>query len=310
MKEKDLFYQSKFEYYHKMGIWTIILSALASTTYWISDCQLFGRIAWETLFPRTFILIPLVFYIFLSRKTNNYKIMVPVSYGMLHGIMWCTIWAIYYLPIKQHANEGFIIMHLMFIAYGMCAPRRWSAFFHSLLIADILISYPINRYEEIGLMMSLGIPALVGIELILIIIENSYAEQYYMKNELENAVYHDQLTQAYSRNMMGELCQRGTNFLKMEKAGVLLVDIDFFKKINDSFGHDVGDKVLIQLVESIRSCIRGADYVFRWGGEEFVILLPSCNVEKSCFIAEKIREKVEQTEHQHRSVLIRGWRLS
>ncbi len=294
---KEIFYQSKYDYFRKMGVWAVILSCLASTTYWVSDCQLFGRIAWETLLPRTFILLPLSVYVPLSRRITDYRLMVPFSYAILHGIMWCTIWAIYYLPIKQHANEGFIIMHLMFLAYGFCAPKRWSTFFHSLLIADILISYPFNRYESIGLMMTLGIPALVGIELILMILENTYAEQYSVKNELKRAMLHDQLTGAYNRNKMAELCEWGTNVLSVERAGVLLIDIDFFKRINDGFGHDAGDQVLVQLVGLIRDCIRESDIVVRWGGEEFVVLLFGCNKERSAYIAENIRKRVEEADN-------------
>lgn len=58
-KERSIFFQSKFNYYKKFNTWVIIISSLTSLTYFFSDCQLFSRIAWETLLPRTFILLPL-----------------------------------------------------------------------------------------------------------------------------------------------------------------------------------------------------------------------------------------------------------
>lgn len=294
--EKDKledFYQSKYNYYRGMGICTVIISVLASTTYWISDCQLFNRVAIETLLPRLFMLIPLAIYLIVVKYVHNYKIMIPLSYMILHGIMWCTIWAIYYLPIKQHANEGFIIMHLMFITLGFCAPIKWSILFHSLLILDIIMSYPINHYESISLMLTLGIPALIAVEVVLFLMENVYADQYLMKNELERMTMYDQLTDAFNRNKMNELCIDNTKQLKFNNAGIMIMDIDFFKKVNDTYGHYEGDMVLKSLVKIIKSCIRDMDYVIRWGGEEFVVILPKSELNETKEVAEKIRKKAE-----------------
>lgn len=291
--ERDKFYQSKYEYYRVMSICTVIMSVLASTTYWISDCQLFGRLAFETLLPRLFMLFPLLLYMMTAKQTHNYKIMVPLSYIILHGIMWCTIWAIYYLPIKQHANEGFIIMHVMFIAVGFCAPIKYSVFAHCMLIFDILITYPLNHYENIDLMLSLGIPVLVGVEVMLFYMEHAYTDQYRMKKELERMTMYDQLTGAFNRNKIAELCIDNTRQLKEKDTGIMLMDIDFFKKVNDTYGHSTGDDILKSLVTMIKLCIRHSDCVIRWGGEEFVVLLPECTLKELNEIAERIRKTVE-----------------
>ena len=82
-KERDKFYQSKYEYYRVMSVCTVIVSVLASTTYWISDCQLFGRIAYETLLPRLYMLFPLLLYLIAVKLTYNYRIMVTLSYIIL-----------------------------------------------------------------------------------------------------------------------------------------------------------------------------------------------------------------------------------
>ena len=66
-KTRQEFYQSKYEYYKLYSLVVIIGVCLASTTYWISDCELFGRVAWETLIPRTIILIPMFIYIILKK---------------------------------------------------------------------------------------------------------------------------------------------------------------------------------------------------------------------------------------------------
>jgi diguanylate cyclase (GGDEF)-like protein len=239
-------------------------------------------------------LLPLVVYLMIANKVRDYKIMVPLSYLMIHGIMWCTIWAIYYLPDRLHANEGFIIMHLMFVAVGFCAPIKWSVVSHALLIVDILVSYPINEYENIDLMMTLGIPALIAVEVMLYIMEKAYIDQYNIKKELQNLSFYDQLTNAYNRNKLKELCMDDTNILKLTNVVMIIMDIDFFKKVNDTYGHSAGDQVLKQLVTLLKINIREkTDYIIRWGGEEFVIILSDCNLIKATDIAERIRQTVE-----------------
>lgn len=77
---------------------------------------------------------------------------------------------------------------------------------------------------------------------------------------------------------------------------VLMVDIDHFKSVNDTFGHEVGDKVLKFLVNKIMDSIRIKDKVFRYGGEEFVILLPETSQDAAAKLAERIRKDVENSE--------------
>ncbi|MGE0709159.1 MAG: diguanylate cyclase [Planctomycetota bacterium] len=80
-----------------------------------------------------------------------------------------------------------------------------------------------------------------------------------------------------------------------EPLGVLLVDLDHFKKINDTHGHDVGDEVLKRVSSRIRRALRRDDYAARWGGEEFLILLPGSDVEGAVVAAEKVAEAIKGT---------------
>ena len=72
----------------------------------------------------------------------------------------------------------------------------------------------------------------------------------------------------------------------------IMVDIDLFKSINDSYGHAVGDEVIKYLAKTLKSATRGDDAVCRYGGEEFCMLLPNCDIEKTSIIAERIRHKI------------------
>jgi diguanylate cyclase (GGDEF)-like protein len=105
-------------------------------------------------------------------------------------------------------------------------------------------------------------------------------------------------TQALTDPMTGLLNRRAmTDVLDAYAAdgasvAVIAMDLDHFKRINDSFGHMTGDKVLIALAEVIRAGLRDQDRAFRVGGEEFIALLPTGSAEKACEIAERLRTAV------------------
>jgi diguanylate cyclase (GGDEF)-like protein len=84
---------------------------------------------------------------------------------------------------------------------------------------------------------------------------------------------------------------------------VIMLDIDHFKKINDEFGHLIGDKVLIDFAKLLKKCIRHCDIIGRWGGEEFLVLCSETELKDAIFVAERIRKAVKEhqfsSDHQH-----------
>ena len=113
-----------------------------------------------------------------------------------------------------------------------------------------------------------------------------------------NAANKDPLTGIGNRGAMNtslrreiELAHRHNRFL-----GMIMMDIDHFKKINDTYGHSVGDKFLQALVECTLGCIRISDMVFRYGGEEFIILLPETDSPGVLRLAKRVRRRVEKLE--------------
>lgn len=81
-----------------------------------------------------------------------------------------------------------------------------------------------------------------------------------------------------------------------EALSCLFIDADFFKKINDTYGHQTGDETLRQLASWVKAQLRESDHLARYGGEEFAVLLPNCDEALACQIAERIRQSVEQQQ--------------
>ncbi|MEA1987730.1 MAG: diguanylate cyclase [Pseudomonadota bacterium] len=106
----------------------------------------------------------------------------------------------------------------------------------------------------------------------------------------------DPLTELYNRYKFIELYT--TESVAMQQRNhamsVIMIDIDFFKKINDEHGHNIGDDVLKVTANTLKKPIRNVDIVCRWGGEEFVILLPTVDSEQAMIIAEKLRLAIEE----------------
>ncbi|AZR74595.1 hypothetical protein BBF96_15160 [Anoxybacter fermentans] len=101
----------------------------------------------------------------------------------------------------------------------------------------------------------------------------------------------DALTGLFNRRALTSWWQRVfPQILNTNKTlSVLMIDIDDFKKINDAYGHDVGDKVLKSVAGTIKKCIRRSDFVYRFGGEEFIVLLPESDINNAKKIAERVR---------------------
>jgi diguanylate cyclase (GGDEF)-like protein len=75
---------------------------------------------------------------------------------------------------------------------------------------------------------------------------------------------------------------------------LMMLDIDHFKRVNDTHGHDVGDQALVAVAEVLKNGVRSMDILARWGGEEFLVLLPETNMAGATLIAERIRQQVSQ----------------
>ena len=115
------------------------------------------------------------------------------------------------------------------------------------------------------------------------------------KKRIEELSVKDHLTQIYNRMKLDECLQ-----LEISRAdrysrplSIILIDIDHFKKVNDSFGHQIGDQVLVQVAKLLKKNVRDADIPGRWGGEEFLVICPETELIGVQALAEKLRQAVQ-----------------
>ncbi|MDA3847750.1 MAG: GGDEF domain-containing protein, partial [Vallitaleaceae bacterium] len=80
---------------------------------------------------------------------------------------------------------------------------------------------------------------------------------------------------------------------------IIIFDIDNFKNINDQYGHSNGDKVLVKLSEIVKHSIRECDVFCRWGGDEFILMLPESNLDNSYKVAEKIKLLISEADYEY-----------
>ncbi len=117
--------------------------------------------------------------------------------------------------------------------------------------------------------------------------------------ELEVLSNTDGLTKIFNRRHFMELLE--LEFIRAERyqsnLSYMMIDIDHFKRLNDTYGHLVGDRILVRIAETLKENLRKNDMVARYGGEEFAMLLPETNLKGALVVAERYRQRIESLEH-------------
>ena len=118
-----------------------------------------------------------------------------------------------------------------------------------------------------------------------------------LHTEFEYQASHDSLTQALTRRRMNDAC--ANELERCHRHGrhmaLLLIDLDHFKVVNDTWGHQAGDQVLVNFVKDVQTVLRQPDLLGRLGGEEFLVLLPETTMDEALAVAERIRESCART---------------
>lgn len=179
----------------------------------------------------------------------------------------------------------FLIGHSFFVLFNTLAV----AFYKGLIEPTYIASHGVG----IGIMLEALMLAFI-ISHRIKILEHIRASQ----DELKKQAITDPLTKLYNRRHFSAEAEHLLEMCKQQKLpmAVIIADIDHFKRINDTWGHAVGDQVLVKIAEVLRNCRRSRDLLARFGGEEFVILLPDSDAQQALLCAERIRRAVEITQ--------------
>lgn len=207
---------------------------------------------------------------------NNYKeaterfvfIRNILIFGTILGILFASIAAILLIrSIVRPLNKA--VTHFKHISEG-----------------NMNENISVSGQDEIGQVLS-GLAAMQGKLKILI-------------SDLDQLARTDELTGAWNRRRFEETVETEMDRLRRygQRLSLMILDVDHFKKINDLYGHSIGDQVLIDLSNTIRSSLRVSDSLTRWGGEEFIILCPNTTAETVSKLAERLRKEVSSIEFQ------------
>ncbi len=183
-------------------------------------------------------------------------------YGTLLGILFISISATLLIrSIVRPLNRA--VLHFKQIAKGNLDEK-----------------IPISSQDEIGQVLS-ELAAMQGKLKVMI-------------SELDQLASTDKLTGAWNRRRFEETVETEIDRLRRygQPLSLMILDVDHFKKINDDYGHPIGDQVLVDLSNTIRSSLRASDSLTRWGGEEFVILCPNTTASIVSKLAERLRKKI------------------
>jgi diguanylate cyclase (GGDEF)-like protein len=155
----------------------------------------------------------------------------------------------------------------------------------------------LERFVFFNASIFLGLTLVIG-WMLAVVLENSYRLAFHLEQALLRESRTDALTGAHNRRAMEE--QARQLLPGVQRSGrplsALMIDIDHFKRINDEHGHPVGDRAIRAVASCCQALLRGADRFGRWGGEEFLVLLPDAGIEQAIGTAERIREAVAGLE--------------
>ncbi|QAA30501.1 diguanylate cyclase [Clostridium manihotivorum] len=208
----------------------------------------------------------------------------------------------------SYIGEGFlaliIISMLIFLVNKVIKKERYSGvsllafiFIIATALNDVLVNNGVS-YSRYGFQIGMFMFAILETYVIAIRYSDEVAiiEKLKVENKIiyENSI-RDGLTKLYNRDYIDSILDIMIEDYKKynSKFSVLMIDVDFFKAINDKFGHPYGDEVLINVSKAIENSLRPTDYAGRYGGEEFIVILPNTNKEKAKEISETIRQNIK-----------------
>lgn len=245
-------------------------------------------------------------FFWLRKSKESYKTVAVLTIFMVMGAFTS---ALFYVPHDELRIIWFLIAATI---SHLIIGRNFGFLIVALSIIIVIGSnyfFPSINYSTLAL--STFVVTLVILSLILALydtrINSSEAKLLQQNDELNNLVNRDALTKIMSRRYFLDVANQYFNTASRNKTPIslLMLDIDHFKKINDNYGHHIGDKMLILFAEKIEDLLRQSDIFGRIGGEEFGIILYETDIQGAHILSEKIRQEIEALRYPHEQKVIK-----
>lgn len=250
-----------------------------------------------------FILIIILFIVIKDIKNYTNLAYVVTIYEFIASISFLLIF-IQYGNSRNFCIQAFGVMVIILVIFLI--PNKWmNSLFASFFISITFFILSAYYSKQI---QSVEYSAGTAYILIVLVISSISAFQYSYFNrklyayskELLNMSVTDPLTGIYNRGKFNEELKKWIDYSKRYKTpfSVTIFDFDNFKRINDTYGHLIGDKVLVGTVNLIKNSIRQTDVFARWGGEEFVLLFANTNKQQAIKLTERLRVLISNNKFE------------
>ncbi len=242
------------------------------------------------LFPPAFIATGMLIALirFTSIEFDPVAFRIPTIYiAVLYGSS--VIWVTYpWLSVSLYGLLSFSSIGLMLTIHPEVVERFYVADIGSNTIIALLVSL-LNYRNYVKHHVANEIIANKNLTL-----TKRNLEIQRINAELKTLSEHDELTKLYNRRKINSILVQSVEETLREATdlSVILIDIDEFKNINDSFGHTMGDRVLEGIAQILKKSIRDTDSCGRWGGEEFIVICPAVNCAEASLLAERLRQQI------------------
>ncbi len=321
LRIKDAKKEKSYQYHCNSSslLWfrlAIILGVFLYLSFCIVDYFLYNSLILDFLKIRIFIVLPVVIMSFIltywskypkyAQWINIFSIVVSSSGIILMAVVGRNH------PEISRSYAGLVPFFLYIYAFLRIRFVHGTVIGTSLYITYALVEWyviktPFNIF--IANTFYMGASNFAGI-LISYLLEYQGKNEYLLQEKLEELTITDAMTGLYNRYYYNNFCSKDIqNYLENIKKdeykeqrsqdttttnyGLILLDIDHFKKINDSYGHDIGDLVLIDIAKLLKNHVRKSDDILRWGGEEFLIILKSIQYDYLNTFVKEIGNRIE-----------------
>ena len=298
-EEDEPLLERKFRDHRDYAAKLFILGAFLGSGLWVWDYITDPVGARETLWLRTsffmFLLVPWLF-----KKTDDRKLLTKLLIAIL------LVSVAFYTEILTHLKMGMVYGIGGYMYYMLLPPLALQPFSFRANVLFIVLAAALPHFmamagfapgfEHPNYAVLIWPAAMLAI-LVQFFYALEYRKRYELEKRLEELSYTDTLSGLHNRRYFMEFLQKELQrYARHGKPfSLLMVDIDHFKKINDTYGHPIGDVVIQAISDVLKQEVREMDFVARIGGEEFAVVLPDTEEAKAVEVAERIRETAGST---------------